>query len=175
MRIIVPPVLIGTRICRIVAPVEHLLEVEEWVGEWWEPCALTISEVGAAPRVSEKMLDQRAVPREDRGPNDDRTSASAIQTMMLAHVMLRPENTDVTPSSNITRGPRQKVYSGSRRFGNRRGSQADRRRSGRGENAEQWNGPWRRASDQPSKTEITPKPKKRRRSSTPPEGSDTRV
>jgi len=172
MRVIVPPVLVGHRICRVVTPVEHLLEVQDWVGEWWEPSALTISEVCAAPKASEETLIARGVPAEDRSGDDDRTSASAIQTMMQASVIFRPQPADVTAAARIIGdGRRQKVYSGSRKFGRGRG---DRRRSDRGEQAPPWIGPFRRATDDASPQAVAPTVRKRR-PSTHAGASDTRV
>ena len=59
MRVVVPPVLVRDRLCRIVAPVESLLEVEEWVGEWWEPSVVTLSAVSTAAAATDAQLAAR--------------------------------------------------------------------------------------------------------------------
>ncbi len=65
MRVVVPPVLLGDRIVRIVSPVESLLEVEEWVGEWWEPSGVTLTEASVAPAAPTELLLSRGLPPDD--------------------------------------------------------------------------------------------------------------
>ena len=65
MRVVVPPVLVDDRICRIIAAIESLLEVEEWVGAWWEPSTIPLTQVSGAMRAPVELLRQRGVPESD--------------------------------------------------------------------------------------------------------------
>lgn len=116
MHVIVPPVVVADRICRIVAPLPSLLEVEEWMGEWWEPCMLTFREVGAAPPATARLLEQRGVPRDEWGLQGERASMERIDALLLANVVVRPPSAG-TPHVEGAHGRRQKAYPGSARFG----------------------------------------------------------
>ncbi len=157
MRVVVPPVLVHDRICRIVSPVESLLEVEEWVGEWWEPSGLTLSTVSGAPPVPEVELVRHGVPPSDWGSAADRTSSSAIEAMMLAHVTVRPRDLQLVPADGPARsGRRRKEYAGSARF--RRGLRvAGKRATDRGDApSAELKGPWRRSTDVPPAPQPDP-------------------
>lgn len=123
MRVIVPPVLVGNRICRVVAAVESLLEVEEWVGEWWEPSNITLSEASLAERASMDVLFQRGVPTIDWNSGAKRTPASTIAAILLAPVQSRPNDASWLAASPAKRpSPPERHYPGSARF--RRGRPA---------------------------------------------------
>lgn len=65
MDVLVPPVVAGGRICRVVSPVASLIEVQEWMGEYWLPSDLLLSAVRRAPPAPRHLLEAHAVPRED--------------------------------------------------------------------------------------------------------------
>jgi hypothetical protein len=164
MRVVVSPVLVGDRIVRIVSPVDSLLEVEEWVGEWWEPSAITLTTASQAPSAPVALLQARGVPLEDCAETPSRPTEHALQFLMLATA--RDANDPLIASDLTTRpvrGLRRKSYPGNARF--RRGTTttraskpdvaphntdavdtADRRQ----DNATAWDGPWRRATDRPT-------------------------
>ena len=83
MRVVIAPVLVGKRIVRLVAPLDSLLEVEEWVGEWWEPTDVTLTVASRAPSAPFALLRRRGVPAEDCvvGP---RPTDAEIQALMHA-------------------------------------------------------------------------------------------
>jgi hypothetical protein len=157
MRVVVPPVVVRERIYRIVSPVASLLEVEEWVGEWWEPSVLTLSSVSAAPRASEHELSHHGVPYVDWGIEVERATSRAIEAMMLAQPDRRPNDLKLAPTeAGATGGRRRKLYPGSKRF--RRGTvktsgretprgTGKRATDGGDASAAPWSGPWRRATD----------------------------
>lgn len=151
MHVIVPPVVVRDRIVRIVSPISSLLEVEEWMGEWWEPCTVTFRTVSGAPRAGDELLAARGVPREDWGSSVERISSEEIEAMLLAHVIFRP--TLPVPMTDEPAGRRRKVFVGSARF--RGGRQAKgSRASDRGAPPPTWKGPWRRASDRLTPLEL---------------------
>lgn len=84
MRVIVPPVVVGDRICRIVSAVESLLEVEEWVGQWWAPSSVTLSDASHAPAADAVRLRARGVPPEDYAFNTPRPGGPEIQALLQA-------------------------------------------------------------------------------------------
>ncbi|MCC7003408.1 MAG: hypothetical protein IT357_14720 [Gemmatimonadaceae bacterium] len=161
MRVVVSPVLVGERIVRIVSPVDSLLEVEEWVGEWWEPSAVTLTTASQAPSASMAVLRSRGVPVEDCEETPSRPSVRALQFLMLATA--RDANDPLIASDLTTRplrGLRRKSYPGNARF--RRGTatkrastpdaavrDADAAAERRQDRSPTWQGPWRRASDRP--------------------------
>lgn len=110
MRILVAPVLVGDRICRIVSPVRSLLEVEEWAGEWWEPSLVTLTEVVHARAASRPELRARGVPESDHAASGHLTSAE-LQAMLRAHE-------PTPPAFEATAGPARprRAYPGSARF-----------------------------------------------------------
>ena len=121
MRVLVAPVLVGDRICRIVSPIDSLLEVEEWVGEWWEPSSVTLTTASQSPPASEHLLRDHGVPPEDRGsflpsPTDDE-----IQTLLrggepAAPALFAPAITDPPRAPSA----RSREYPGNARFLRRR-------------------------------------------------------
>ncbi len=122
MIVIVPPALVRDRLCRIVAPVPTLLEVEEWTGAWWEPSSLTLREVSSAPLASHALLLAHAVPREEWGTAITPVSAQTIEAMMRAHVVERDTGPH-SPTPPVRRtdedaARRKRPYPGSARFGN---------------------------------------------------------
>lgn len=155
MRILVAPVLVGDRICRIISPIESLLEVEEWVGEWWEPSTVTLTTASQSPAAPERVLQERGVPAEDRVATEPRASDPEIQGLM------RPDQQPFAPSARIedtlaprANGARRRQYSGNARFRRPRAStpnsvidRADLRRPG---SDGEWHGPFRRATDDTS-------------------------
>ncbi|MFN0098754.1 MAG: hypothetical protein ACKVS7_08780 [Gemmatimonadaceae bacterium] len=163
MRVVVSPVLVGDRIVRIVSPVDSLLEVEEWVGEWWEPSAITLTTASQAPSAPVALLRSRGVPLEDCAETSSRPTEHALQFLMLATA--RDANDPLIASDLTTRpvrGLRRKSYPGNARFRrgtpNKRAAQQDRARRPTGavdtadrrqDQSSTWQGPWRRASDQP--------------------------
>jgi hypothetical protein len=154
VHVILSPVVIGDSIYRIVAPLPSLLEVEEWMGEWWEPSTLTFRMVASAPPASQALLAERGVPRDEWGSPAQRATAEAIDAMLLAHVIFRPP-TNGAPLVDGPGGRRRKSYPGSARFGKRVRSHG------------------RRADDAPGAAPVIPLGPRRRRSDqkqTPPTG-----
>lgn len=117
MRILVAPVLVGDRICRIVSPVDSLLEVEEWVGEWWEPSSVTLTTASQAPAASEALLRERGVPPDDCRATAARTAEVEIQALLRAREPAQPTAfSPDEPASQRAHGLRRKQYAGSARF-----------------------------------------------------------
>lgn len=164
MRVVVSPVLIGERIVRIVSPVDALLEVEEWVGEWWEPSAITLTTASQAPSAPTSVLRARGVPVEDCVETVARPSQRALQFLLLATA--RDANDPLVAAdltTRPTRGLRRKSYPGNARF--RRGTAGKRNTAPttavkdgdatdiaerRQDSSATWSGPWRRATDSPT-------------------------
>jgi hypothetical protein len=73
MRVIVPPVVVDGRICRIVAPLPTLVEVQEWKGEWWLLSDVLLSTAAVAPPAPHPLLEVQGVPPADRGPANRET------------------------------------------------------------------------------------------------------
>ncbi len=153
MRILVGPVLVGDRICRIVSPIESLLEVEEWVGEWWEPSQVTLTLASQSPTATAAELAARGVPGEDCAPDAPRATEATVQRLLLASPSSAAETPGIDGQPHTrAHGKRRKVYPGNARFrqlrmGRRAGratAVADERRS---ETPVAWTGPWRRATD----------------------------
>ena len=113
MRIVVPPVVVDGRICRIVAPVEALLEVEEWVGEWWEPSSIGLTTASHAERASREQLLAHGVPEADHGLDEHRTPFDEIEAMIQRRDPERAASLeDVALPAQATR----RVYPGNARF-----------------------------------------------------------
>lgn len=110
MRILVAPVVVGDRICRIVSPVRSLLEVEEWAGAWWEPSLVTLTEAVRARPATPAELRARGVPKSDRTATDALTPV-ALQAMLCAAEPARPGLEAAAPA----RRPRRS-YPGNARF-----------------------------------------------------------
>lgn len=131
MRIICPPVLVGDRICRIVSPIESLLEVEEWAGAWWEPSSVTLTTASLAPAATVADLEGRGVPTDGCEPGP-RSAGQQIQALMRATVSASALSSAVDPANERRpNGTRRRVYTGNARF--RRGGvesdEAPRRRA----------------------------------------------
>ncbi len=152
MRILVAPVLVGDRICRIVSPVDSLLEVEEWVGAWWEPSSVTLTTASQAPAAGEAVLRDRGVPPDDCLTTAGRTAEVEIQSLLRARepVQSAPLSPD-EPASHRAHGLRRKQYAGSARFrrhvANAMRDGLDRADLRRADPPAEWKGPWRRATD----------------------------
>lgn len=157
MRVLVAPVLVGDRICRIVSPIDSLLEVEEWVGEWWEPSSVTLTAASQAPAASEQVLHARGVPPDDRRASESGVSDPDIQSLLRAHQPAAPDHPDLIPSDGSrTAGRRRREYPGNARF--RRGRPAaaaplDRGDLRRADDPDR-RGPRRRASDLQAPDEL---------------------
>ncbi len=156
MRVVVAPVLVGDRICRIVAPLQSLLEVEEWVGAWWEPSSVTLTEASIAPIVPESVLAERGVPLEDRVATEGRPAQIEIEALIRTRDPERPENmrfdeevvTRATPT-------RRRKYPGNARFrrkpaAGKAGEASDAERRKKAPRDPQT--PRRRASDDPPRS-----------------------
>jgi hypothetical protein len=149
MRVVVPPVIVDDRICRIVSPVESLLEVEEWVGAWWEPSAVPLTIASLAPRASERVLLESGVPEADRMHGAVRPTSEEIEAILLTRDPERSAQMRFDEQVQRGTGPRRRKYPGNARF--RRdarggtGTEADRRHDA----PREWTGPWRRATDPP--------------------------
>lgn len=117
MRVVVAPVLVGDRICRIVAPLQSLLEVEEWAGAWWEPSSVTLTEASVAPIVPDALLEERGVPVEDRVASEDRPAQTEIEALIRTRDPERPANMrfDEEVVARVTPARRRK-YPGNARF-----------------------------------------------------------
>jgi hypothetical protein len=147
MRVVVAPVIVDDRICRIVAPVESLLEVEEWVGEWWEPSAVPLTIASVAPAAPTAVLHERGVPESDCLAGAIRPTPEEIEAILLTRDPERSAQMRFDEQVRRGTGPRRRMYPGNARF--RRGArggtstEVDRRR----ELPREWNGPWRRSTD----------------------------
>ncbi len=153
MRVIVPPVVVGDRICRIVSAVESLLEVEEWAGQWWEPSSVTLSDASHGRSVDAEALRARGVPPEDCIATAPRSGGSEIQALLQTRdpdhgqeMLLNDDVMRSTPS-------RRRSYPGNARFSSRTiaavegpTETTERRRPGDGK----WKGPRRRKTDAPA-------------------------
>lgn len=84
MHVLVPPALAHGRICRVIAPIADLIEVQEWRGEYWLPSDLTLSAVRRAPRAPRHLLEAQAVPHEDWSPDDRDGTAPSAELLLLA-------------------------------------------------------------------------------------------
>ena len=153
MRVIVPPVVVGDRICRIVSAVESLLEVEEWAGAWWAPSSVTLSDASRGRAVDADALRARGVPDEDCGVSAPRSGRSEIQALLQTrdpdHGQEMHLNDDVMRSTPA----RRRIYPGNARFSSRTlaaverlAENTERRRPGDGK----WKGPRRRKTDAPA-------------------------
>lgn len=153
MRILSPPVLVGERICRVVSPIASLLEVEEWVGAWWEPSAVTITTASQAPQASVAVLHARGVPAGDH-TMEASMHLGDVQALMRASVVPYVQPLAVSPDNERRpTGSRRKVYSGNSRFRRGRSAGTDthtQKEQRERTSATEWSGPWRRATDDPS-------------------------
>ncbi len=151
MRVVIPPVIVAGRVYRVVSPVQSLIEVEEWVGEWWEPSNVTLTEAGLAPAAPAEMLRELGIPEEDCLASAPRPDQPQLEALLLTRDPKRPENMrfdeEVVRRPNAPRG---RSYPGNARF--RRvvtpppepEYDPSERRQGP---SPEWTGPWRRAGD----------------------------
>lgn len=117
MRVLVAPVLVGDRICRIVSPIDSLLEVEEWVGEWWEPSSVTLTAASQAAPASERLLRARGVPAADRRATEQGVTEPDIQSLLRAHEPAAPTGSPPVPSADRPGTERRaREYPGNARF-----------------------------------------------------------
>jgi hypothetical protein len=117
MRVVVPPVLVGDRICRIVSALESLLEVEEWVGAWWEPSSIPLTLASRASRASDAMLDARGVPESDRAEPAVWPTQGDIEALMRARDPQRPDGMRFDEETVVRAQPvRKPDYPGNARF-----------------------------------------------------------
>ena len=150
MNVVVPPVLVGGRILRIVSSTPHLYEVEEWVGEWWEPSSVTLSVATAAQAATSDEMDAQGVPEAERFGGTERLSIEQLSEHMRAPV--RAYDIDIAKllASPAEHGVRRREYAGSAKFRRPRAlkKEKDKRRGGdNGHTASDWAGPFRRATD----------------------------
>jgi hypothetical protein len=153
MRVIVPPVVVGDRICRIVAAVESLLEVEEWVGQWWEPSTVTLSDASLGVSATEAVLESRGVPTDDWRVATPRLADMEIQALLQTRDPHVAEPMRLDDAVTRSSPPRRRSYPGNARFSSRtiaameRAQEVpDRRRRSDGNR----NGPRRRKTDTPT-------------------------
>lgn len=159
MRVVVPPVLVDDRIVRIVSPVESLLEVEEWVGAWWEPSGVTLTQASIAPVAPDALLHERGVPREDCEASEPRPAQMDIEALIHTRDPARPDQLRFDEDTVVRAAPvRRRKYPGNSRF--RRHSAAsgssavdpERRKK----KSSDPNTPRRRASDHPPRGPSDP-------------------
>ena len=84
MRVILAPVVVDGKICRIVAPVPSLLEVQEWVGDFWLPSDAMLSTVATAAPAPLALLHSSGVPRADHGQWDRRAVTTLTESALIA-------------------------------------------------------------------------------------------
>jgi hypothetical protein len=117
MRVVVPPVLVGDRICRIVSALESLLEVEEWVGAWWAPSDVPLTLVSSAAPASDALLQLRGVPESDRMGITDRPLPSDFEALMRSRDPERPAGMRFDEEPVVRVQPARKPeYPGNARF-----------------------------------------------------------
>lgn len=155
MHVVVPPVFIAGRILRVISSTPHLYEVEEWVGEWWEPSQVTLSVATSARNATAQELDTQGVPAEDRLDAVERLSYEQLSERLRAHVH---DYTHELPSTGApATGPRarRREYTGSGKFRRPRMPQKGAERRGATEQSQEtapWTGPLRRATDHTRET-----------------------
>ena len=145
MRVVVSPVIVGDRICRIVSPVQSLLEVEEWAGDWWEPSSVPLTTASLSPAAAESLLRLRGVPEADCVTSEPRPAQIDIEASMMTRDPERPAQMRFDEDVRRSTGPRKRKYPGNARF--RRGAQSNTDAERRRDDAIEWNGPWRRSTD----------------------------
>ena len=90
MRVIVPPVIVGGRICRVIAPVPALLEVQEWFGDSWHPSDVLLSTAIKGERAALALLHSLGVPRGDHSPWPRRAAADFTEAALIARASRSP-------------------------------------------------------------------------------------
>ncbi len=117
MRVVVSPVLVGHRICRIVSALESLLEVEEWVGAWWAPSDVPLTLVSTAEPVSDDLLQAQGVPESDRAVLTVRPLQSDFEALMRSRDPERPDGMRFDEETAERAQPARKPeYPGNARF-----------------------------------------------------------
>ncbi len=151
MNVVVPPVVVGGRILRIVSSAPHFYEVEEWMGQWWEPGSVTLSVAIAAPAATDHELDVQSVPEAERVGGPERISIEQLSEKMRAPVRAYEVDIAQLLASPVENGVRRREYAGSSKFRRPRApkqSTTDKRRDGAGpQSGSDWTGPFRRATD----------------------------
>lgn len=167
MRVVVAPVVVDGRICRIVSPVDSLLEVEEWAGDWWEPSVVPLTLVSLAPLADAETLRGHGVPPDDCVAVEPRPAPQDIEALMMTR---DPEKSpEMRFDEDVRRkvGTRRRKYPGNARFRRDRRGNAKPEVDRRSDATTEWNGPWRRATDgAPAASEsppAVPPPKKKAR------------
>jgi hypothetical protein len=84
MLVIVPPVIVDGKICRIVAPVQSLLEVQEWMGDFWLPSDVLLSTAAASEPAPLSLLHSNGVPRADHGQWPQRSTSMLTEGALIA-------------------------------------------------------------------------------------------
>ena len=92
MRVILPPVVVDGKICRIVAPVPSLLEVQEWMGDFWLPSDVLLSTVTTSDPAPLSLLHSSGVPRADHGRWPQRGLGTLTEGALIARA-IRPRRT----------------------------------------------------------------------------------
>jgi hypothetical protein len=117
MRVVVPPVLLDDRIYRIVAPIEALLEVEEWVGSWWQPSTMPLTTASGAPPAEIAVLLARGVPVGDWAGDEPRSAPRNIEALLQTNDPDRASASALDDSVKRSPVPRRNQYPGNARFG----------------------------------------------------------
>jgi len=121
MRVIVAPVIVNDRVCRIVSPVDSLLEVEEWVGAWWAPSTIPLTIASLAATAPQAMLLDLGIPASDWFAIELRPAQGDIEASMQTRNSER--SAEMRMEDEVVRrgaGPKRRAYPGNARF--RRGS-----------------------------------------------------
>ena len=116
MRIVVAPALVGDRLCRIVAPIPTLLEVEEWVGAWWDPSTVMLTAVSQSAPATEQELRERGVPAEDCVTAESAEPSPDLQTQLRAHAPAPRLGPVDAGASIVPHGVRAREYTGNKNF-----------------------------------------------------------
>jgi hypothetical protein len=117
MRVIVAPVIVNDRVCRIVSPVDSLLEVEEWVGEWWAPSTIPLTIASLAETAPQSLLIDLGIPASDWFAIELRPAQGEIEASMQTLNSERPP--EMRMEDEVVRrgaGPKRRVYPGNARF-----------------------------------------------------------
>ena len=84
MRVIVPPVVVNGRICRIVAPIPTLVEVQEWKDAWWLLSDVLLTTAASSPPAPVSLLEMRGVPPADHGRPGERPAGVLSESAIFA-------------------------------------------------------------------------------------------
>jgi hypothetical protein len=117
MRVVVSPVLVDDRICRIVSAVESLLEVEEWVGAWWEPSSVPLTAVSNATSAPPELLRARGVPEADIATTAIRLQPPEVEALMRGTDPHRPSEMRFDEETvSAVQPAKPRTYPGNARF-----------------------------------------------------------